>query len=198
MKKKRKSKKVPKKKIEERKIEKLIKEKAGVLKERKVEPEKKEVKKKVEKKKKHKILKKKKVKSKIKPGVKIEKKALEKPREIVEKVKKPEMVKMHKISKHKVFKKGINMEEKKRIGGGSFIASGILVMLVPAIFYIVFGDFNSFLENCALPFSTVDIDGMILSCTEIRFVYVLSYFCLLFGSVLVILGLGKKIIESKK
>ncbi len=204
MKKKRKSKKVSKRKIEEKKIEKLIKEKTGVLKERKVKPEKKEVKKKrkvqkkIEKKKKHKVLRKEKIKSKIKPEIKIEEKPLEKPRERVERVKRPERIEMHKLSKHKALKKGTNMEEKKRIGGGSFIASGIVVMLVPAIFYIVLGDFNSFLQNCALPFSTVDIDGMILSCTELRFVYVLSYFCLLFGSILVIFGLAKKIIESKK
>jgi len=89
-------------------------------------------------------------------------------------------------------------EKEKGIGGGSFIAAGIIVMLVPAILYIIFGDFASFLQMCTRPFSSIDIDGMIVSCTELRFVYVLSYFCLLFGAILVIFGLGKKIIETKK
>jgi len=89
--------------------------------------------------------------------------------------------------------------KKRGIGGGSFIVAGIIVMLVPSIFYVVLGDFFSLLQNCALPFSTVDIgNGMIINCTELRFIYVLSYFCLLFGLILIILGLAKKIIESKK
>jgi hypothetical protein len=94
-------------------------------------------------------------------------------------------------------KKGVN-EKKQSIGGTSFMAAGIVVMMVPAIFYIFLGDFNSFLQRCNLPFSTIDIDGMIINCTEIRFVYVLSYFCLLFGLILVTLGLAKKIMEQKK
>ncbi len=89
-------------------------------------------------------------------------------------------------------------KKKEEIGGGSFIAAGIVVTFVPAIFYIIFGDFVSLLKNCSLPFSTVDIDGMILNCIEIRFVYVLSYFCIFFGLLLVVWGLAKKIMEAKK
>jgi len=89
-------------------------------------------------------------------------------------------------------------EKEKGIGGSSFIVAGIVVMLVPAILYIILGDFTLFLQKCAIPISTVDIGGILLSCTELRFVYVLSYFCLFFGLILVIWGLVKKIIESKK
>ena len=96
-------------------------------------------------------------------------------------------------------KKREETKKKQGIGGGSFIAAGIVVMLVPAIFYIALGDFVSLLQKCNLPFSIVDLgNGMIFDCTELRFVYVLSYFCLFFGLILIIWGLAKKIIEQKK
>ncbi|NIM46936.1 MAG: hypothetical protein GTN40_02135 [Candidatus Aenigmarchaeota archaeon] len=95
-------------------------------------------------------------------------------------------------------KKKEKPKEVKGIGGGSFITAGIVVMLVPAILYIIFGDFTSFLKHCVIPFSSVDIGGFIVTCMELRFIYVLSYFCLFFGLILVIFGLGKKIIETKK
>ncbi len=88
--------------------------------------------------------------------------------------------------------------KKHWIGGGSFIASGIVVILIPAILYIIFGDFTVYLQECSVSFSTIDIGGMTTSCIELRFIYVLSYFCLLFGLILIILGIAKKIIESKK
>ncbi|NIO45166.1 MAG: hypothetical protein GTN36_06490, partial [Candidatus Aenigmarchaeota archaeon] len=66
-----------------------------------------------------------------------------------EKIRKPEM---KKEIKHKR-KTKIQKEEvkpKKRIGGGSFIASGVLSILVPAMFYVVLGDFGAFLQDCSL------------------------------------------------
>ncbi len=95
-------------------------------------------------------------------------------------------------------KKNKKPKEGRGIGGGSFIAAGIVVMLIPAILYIILGDFTLFLQRCSVPISNVDIGGIILSCTELRFVYVLSYFCLFFGLILIIWGLVKKIIERKK
>lgn len=90
-------------------------------------------------------------------------------------------------------------KKKQGVGGVSFIVAGIVVMLVPAIFYIMFGDFASLLKSCAVPFSTVDVgNGMIVNCVELRFVYVLSYFCILLGLILVVLGITKKIMEQKK
>ena len=95
--------------------------------------------------------------------------------------------------------KKVVSKKNQGIGGGSFIVAGIVVMLVPAIFYVILGDFTSLIQNCNLPFSTVEIgNSMIVSCTELRFVYVLSYFCLLFGAILIILGLGKKILDQRK
>ncbi len=96
-------------------------------------------------------------------------------------------------------KNKIEPKKKQGAGGGSFIAAGIVVMLVPSIFYIVLGDFISLLSNCNLPFATVNIgNDMIIRCTELRFSFVLSYFCLLFGMILVILGIAKKVMEQKK
>jgi len=96
-------------------------------------------------------------------------------------------------------KNKIEPKKKQGAGGGSFIAAGIVVMLVPSIFYIILGDFVSLMSNCNMPFATVDIgSNMIVRCTELRFSYVLSYFCLLFGLILVILGIAKKIMEQKK
>ena len=96
-------------------------------------------------------------------------------------------------------KNKIEPKKKQGAGGGSFIAAGIIVMLVPSIFYIILGDFVSLMNNCNMPFATVDIgNNMIVRCTELRFSYVLSYFCLLFGLILVILGIAKKIMEQKK
>jgi len=90
-------------------------------------------------------------------------------------------------------------KKEKGIGGGSFIAAGIVVMIIPAIFYVLLGDFVSLMQNCTMPFSTVDIgDGTVINCMELRFVYVLSYFCLFFGLILIVWGLAKKIIEAKK
>ena len=89
--------------------------------------------------------------------------------------------------------------KKQSASGLSFMAAGIVVMLVPSIFYIVLGDFISLMHSCGEPFATVDIgNNMIIRCTELRFTYVLSYFCLLFGMMLVILGIAKKIMEQKK
>ncbi len=127
----------------------------------------------------------------MKPKIKEE--APEKKVEVIEKPKKIKKRKKHEVSKKE------EKKTKKRIGGGSFIASGILGILVPAIFYIVLGDFNSFLQNCALPFSTVDIgNSMIVNCTEIRLVYVISYLSVFFGSIFIVWGLAKKLIELKK
>jgi hypothetical protein len=96
-------------------------------------------------------------------------------------------------------KNKVEPKKKQGAGGISFIAAGIVVMLVPSIFYIILGDFVSLMNNCNMPFATVDIgNNMIVRCTELRFSYVLSYFCLLFGMILVILGIAKKIIEQKK
>lgn len=102
-----------------------------------------------------------------------------------------------KSREHKTIKK----EEKKskKIGGGSFILSGIISILTPAMFYIVLGDFNSFLKECALPFSTVNIgNDMIVNCTEIRLVYIISFLGVFFGLILIVWGFAKKIIELKK
>ena len=88
--------------------------------------------------------------------------------------------------------------KKQGIGGGSFIAAGIVVTLIPAIFYIIFGDFVVLLQNCGPLSSTIDIDGIFINCIELRFVYVLSYFCIFFGLILIIWGLAKKIIEARK
>jgi len=96
-------------------------------------------------------------------------------------------------------KNKVEPKKKQSTGGISFIASGIVVMLVPSIFYVILGDFVSLMSNCNMPFATVDIgNNMIVRCTELRFSYVLSYFCLLFGMILVILGIAKKIMEQKK
>jgi hypothetical protein len=96
-------------------------------------------------------------------------------------------------------KNKVEPNKKQSTGGTSFIASGIVVMLVPSIFYVILGDFVSLMSNCNMPFDTVDIgNNMIVRCTELRFSYVLSYFCLLFGMILVILGIAKKIMEQKK
>jgi hypothetical protein len=96
-------------------------------------------------------------------------------------------------------KNKVEPKEKQSIGGISFIVSGIVVMLVPSIFYVILGDFVSLMSNCNMPFATVDIgNNMIVGCTELRFSYVLSYFCLLFGMILVILGIAKKVMEQKK
>jgi len=183
----------------EKKIEELRRERAKALKkeEKKVEKPKKEkeVKKKQTKNKK----KVKAIKKKVKTEKKIEKEPEikeEVPEKKVEVIEKPKKIKMKK--KHKILKKE-EIKTIKRIGGGSFIASGILGILVPAIFYIVLGDFNSFLENCALPFSTVDIGNeMIVNCTEIRLVYVISYLSVFFGLIFIAWGIAKKIIELKK
>jgi len=128
--------------------------------------------------------------------------------ELIEKVEtvpeKKEVVNPKKIKKrerkkrkHKVKKEEI--KPKRKIGGGSFIASGILSILVPAMFYVVLGDFSSFLEECSLPFSSVDIgNDMIVNCTEMRFVYILSFLCVFFGAIFIIYGLAKKIKGMKK
>jgi hypothetical protein len=95
-------------------------------------------------------------------------------------------------------KNKVEVTKKQGAGGISFIAAGIVVMLVPSIFYIILGDFVSLMSSCNMPFATVDIgNNMIVGCTELRFSYVLSYFCLLFGMILVILGIAKKVIEQK-
>jgi hypothetical protein len=96
-------------------------------------------------------------------------------------------------------KNKVEPKKKQSNSGISFIAAGIVVMLVPSIFYIILGDFVSLMNNCNMPFATVDIgNNMIVGCTELRFSYVLSYFCLLFGMILVILGIAKKVMEQKK
>jgi len=161
---------------------------------------------------------------KVKPAIKVEKKIPEKKvekevetkvefkpeerLELIEKVEtvpeKKEVVNPKKIKKrerkkrkHKVKKEEI--KPKRKIGGGSFIASGILSILVPAMFYVVLGDFSSFLEECSLPFSSVDIgNDMIVNCTEMRFVYILSFLCVFFGAIFIIYGLAKKIKGMKK
>jgi PGF-pre-PGF domain-containing protein len=100
----------------------------------------------------------------------------------------------------KIPKPAIKEEHKKRqiFTGTSFIVAGVVVTLVPAILYIVFGDIGSILKYCNLPFSTVDIgSNTMINCVELRFYFVLSCFCLLFGSILIIWGLIKKAIELK-
>ena len=95
--------------------------------------------------------------------------------------------------------KKVPEKQQTGIGGGSFIVSGIVVMLVPAIFFVLLGDFTYLIKSCALPFSTIDIgNGTLVNCMELRFVYSLSYFCVLCGLILVILGLSKKILEQLK
>ena len=91
--------------------------------------------------------------------------------------------------------------EKQSIGisGISFIIAGVVVMLVQAIFFVILGDFISLIKGCTLPLSSVDIgDGTLVSCMELRFVYSLSYFCVILGLILLILGLSKKILEQIK
>jgi len=90
------------------------------------------------------------------------------------------------------------MEKKENgIGGNSFIVAGIIMMLIPMIFFIILGDINLLLKNCTLTFSSVDLgNGTMITCLELRFIYALSYFCILLGSILIILGLIKKITEK--
>ena len=100
------------------------------------------------------------------------------------------------LSEH--FKRG-KAEKKRGISGESFIVAGTVVMVTPSIFYILLGDFVSLLKHCDLPLSSVNIgNNVMISCIELRFDYVMTYFCLLFGSILIILGLIKKIREQKK
>ena len=95
--------------------------------------------------------------------------------------------------KHRKF-----VKHKQSIGGISFIFAGMVIILVPEIFFIFLGDFTQLINKCTMPFGTVDIgNNMVMSCAELRFVYVLSSFCLLLGLILVILGIAKKIIEEK-
>jgi hypothetical protein len=95
-------------------------------------------------------------------------------------------------------KKKQNFKQKQEIGGISFMAAGMIVILVPEIFFIVLGDFTQLISKCTMPFGSVDIgNNMVIDCTQLRFVYVLSFFCLLLGLILIILGLAKKIIEQK-
>jgi len=89
--------------------------------------------------------------------------------------------------------------EEKKIGGGSFIASGVFTTLTPAIFYVVLGDFFLLLKDCSLPYSTVDIGkATIVNCSEIRLVAVLSYISVFIGIILVIWGLARKVIDYKE
>lgn len=89
-------------------------------------------------------------------------------------------------------------KQKQGIGGVSFMAAGMIVIFVPEIFFVMLGDFTQLVSRCNMPFGSVDIgNNMIVDCMQLRFAYVLSYFCLLLGLVLVILGLAKKIIEQK-
>lgn len=89
-------------------------------------------------------------------------------------------------------------EKHNNTGGISFLIGGIIVALVPALFFVILGDFIQLANKCSMPFDSVDIgNNTIVDCTQIRFVYVLSYFCLLLGSILIILGIAKKIIEQK-
>jgi len=182
--------------------------KKGKSKKKKVKPRKKisKVEKKVETKKETKVRPVIKVEEEIKPekevGVMMEMKPVIKAKETKVKIPEKEVEKPKKIKRRKYKHRTSKIEEvkpKKRIGGGSFIASGILGILVPSIFYIVLGDFNSFLQECNLPFSTVNIgNDMMVNCTEIRLVFVISYICVFFGLIFVILGIAKKIIEFKK
>ncbi|NIM46937.1 MAG: hypothetical protein GTN40_02140 [Candidatus Aenigmarchaeota archaeon] len=150
----------------------------------------------------------------MKPEINVEETKVKVPKRNIAKVEKPKKIKKrkykHRMSKEeeikpkkRKYKHRMSKEEeikpKKSIGGGSFIASGILGILVPSIFYIVLGDFNSFLQECNLPFSTVNIgNDMIVNCTEIRLVFVISYICVFFGLIFIILGVAKKIIEMKR
>ena len=130
----------------------------------------------------------------MKPEINVEKTKVKIPKKEVEK---PKKIKRRKY-KHRTPKKE-EVKPKKRIGGGSFIASGVLSILVPAMFYVVLGDFSSFLQDCSLPFSDVNIGSdMIVNCTEMRLVYVISFLCVFFGAILIIYGLAKKIVEIKK
>jgi len=89
--------------------------------------------------------------------------------------------------------------EKKKIGGGAFIASGVFTILTPAIFFIVLGDFFSLIKDCSLPYATVDIgEGLIVNCSEIRLIYIISFIAVFIGIILVIWGLAKKVIDYKK
>jgi hypothetical protein len=95
-------------------------------------------------------------------------------------------------------KKKQNLKKKQEVGGISFMAAGMIIILVPEIFFIVLGDFTQLISKCTMPFGSVDIgNNMVMDCTQLRFVYVLSFFCLLLGLILIILGLAKKIIEQK-
>ncbi len=144
----------------------------------------------------------------IVPEFNIEEIKEEIPEKKVVKVEKPKIVikpkKIKKIKKKKVKKKPKTLKKekikpKKKIGGGSFIASGILSIMVPAIFYIVLGDFTAFMGSCGLPFSSVDIGNeMIVNCTELRLVFVLSFLFVFIGLILVVWGLAKKIIKMRE
>jgi PGF-pre-PGF domain-containing protein len=104
--------------------------------------------------------------------------------------KKRKFVRKQKTQKISVVKQGIS--------GGSFLASGIVVTIVPAIIYIFLGNFVSLLQYCTLPFSAVNLgNNVITNCIELRFYYTLSYFCLLFGLILIMWGLIKKVVEEK-
>ena len=87
---------------------------------------------------------------------------------------------------------------KQEIGGVSFMVAGMVVILVPEIFFVILGDFISLVSKCNMPFGSVDIgNNMIIDCVQLRFAYVLSFFCVLLGLILIILGLAKKIIDQK-
>ena len=102
------------------------------------------------------------------------------------------------MKKKTVRKKKEVQKQRQTVGGVSFMAAGIVIILVPEIFFIVLGDFTSLVSKCTMPFGSVEIgNNMIVDCMELRFTYVLSYFCLLLGLILVILGLAKKILEEK-
>jgi len=93
----------------------------------------------------------------------------------------------------------MEMPKEKKIGGGSFIASGVFTTLTPAIFYVVLGDFFLLLKDCSLPYSTIDIGkATIVNCSEIRLVAVLSYISVFIGIILVIWGLARKIVDYKE
>lgn len=95
---------------------------------------------------------------------------------------------------HKVTK----VTTKQGVGGISFIAAGMVVIFVPEIFFIILGDFVSLVSKCNMPFGNVDIgNNMIIDCLQLRFAYVLSFFCILLGLILIILGLAKKIMDQK-
>jgi len=107
--------------------------------------------------------------------------------------KKKEFIKRKELIKQKEI-----VKQKQGVGGVSFMVAGMVIIFIPEIFFILLGDFTQLVSKCSMPFGSIDIgNNMIISCTEMRFVYVLSFFCLLLGLILIILGIAKKIMEQK-